>query len=124
MSRLLLALLAAFPLQPDEAREPAVADPNELPLDDIERVPVSVLLAHMPKDPWNRDGLHWTLKDVPRELQRRAENDLLSHDDWRAVLVSEDVIHTRARWPAGHPLGVWIHQPAWLRACKITARAV
>lgn len=123
MSRLLLALIAAFPLHPHGSQDPA-ADPDESPIGDIGSVPASVLLTRMPKDLWNRDGSHWTLKSVPQELQRRAENGLLSDDDWRAVLVSEDVIHMRTRWLAGKPLGVWIRQPVWLRVCKITARAV
>jgi hypothetical protein len=54
----------------------------------------------------------------------RAGSGKWTDDEWRTALTSSRVIVTRPRWPVGVPLQVGIDGQGWLRASKITMKAV
>jgi hypothetical protein len=89
----------------------------------LPRLSVSELLALRPAESWVEVDERWELEPVSAELQRRVEERRLSDDAWREILLACDMVHTRARWPAGERLAVWIQEPAWLRRLQITLRA-
>lgn len=107
-------LTQRVPIAPAEA--PELAAVRSLSLPD--------LLARMPSEPWDKETKPWTLKPEAFELRRRAEQGLLTDEDWLETLRAFDVIHTRPRWPAGEPLGAWVREVFWLRLTKVTARAI
>ena len=115
------ALLLSFTFGPfratvfQEAREEqSPADPKDCS--------VVELLERMPDAPWTKREDEWVLDPVAAELRRRVEFSLLSDSEWQTVLQLGDVIHTRASWPKGERMSVWLRQPPWLRSTKITLR--
>jgi hypothetical protein len=91
---------------------------------DARSLTVPELLERLPADPWIEQLADGSRERVVPELRRRIEAGLLTDSEWPAALAAGDVIHTRARWPAGRRLGIWIRPVPWLQRTKITVQAV
>ena len=117
LGSLWLAAVAA----PDPSRAPASAQQEPATPVRLDQLSDAELLARLPPPERCRDkSTNWSLHPVAAELARRAENGLLSDEAWRDALRAADVFHTRALWPVGTPLQMWIRAPAWLGKSKIS----
>ena len=83
------------------------------------------LIALLPPREQQREGSgSWRLNAVAREVGRRAREGRLSDRAWTTLLMGEDLIHTRSRWPVDAPLMIWIRQPAWISPRRIVVEAI
>lgn len=118
------AWLTLSALQPSPQSQLAGALGASQVVEDVRRLSVAELLASKPVDPLIAiDGVR-SLEPYVAEIRRRAEEGILSDDEWRSALAADDVIHTRARWPSGQRVALWIDEPIWLRRAIITLRAI
>jgi hypothetical protein len=104
-------------------REPIV---SPTAASDLSRLTFTELATRMPADPWiwNRSTNQWDLKPEAQELRRRVDTHAISDEEWRMALANADVVHTRASWPVGEPLYIWIRPLNWIPCSRITAHAM
>ena len=104
--------------EPVSERRPLVS-PSLTELDDF------VLIARLPPREKQLSGTGGgRLHEVAQEIGRRAREGQLSERAWVELLVREDVIHTRPRWPTNMPLGISIRRPTWISPKRITVEAI
>ena len=91
----------------------------------LEELTEASLISRLPPREEQLSGTGgWRLHEVGREVARRAHDGLLSDRAWVDLLMREDMIHTRPRWPANVPFEIWLRRPNWIEAKRIVVEAI